>query len=511
MNFYVTDSINPQGENKRGVYLIKNSWDDWFKYRTTYSVWLSKLGEESDCGLTNIGAVKIGDIDDSKPFKTLPSEFTHLDDTFFSLGTDEAFYIELATTFSQYREEILVGLNDVALNETLYDKYRYNDVFHESLARDISFTTIERRFNRLANGNAELTNYKFSFEKKFENNSEVNLDFEVIQRQLPPTNVHCLIGRNGVGKSLLLTSMIESLINKNDEFEFYDEAEDYSSGFSNLLSINFSTFEKKKIYEDNSNGADGIIYHHIGSQMYKENESGKSELVNMTHDDLERLFVQSVTQCILRKPKRWTQCVNRLNTDPVFERIGVTQLIKNFRDSQEEEYKDQARKLFERLSSGHKIVLLSICKLVELSEEKTLLIMDEPEMHLHPPLLSSFIRSVSYLLRMVNGVAIIATHSPIVLQEIPSSCIWRLDKIGEILKAERFSFPTFGENISTLTREVFGYEVSKSGFNNILESVVAHYSESSYKEIDDNIFRNELGIEALNILRILVSKREDEK
>lgn len=68
--------------------------------------------------------------------------------------------------------------------------------------------------------------------------------------------------------------------------------------------------------------------------------------------------------------------------------------------------------MFERLSSGHKVILLTIAKLVELVEEKTLVLLDEPEEHLHPPLVSAFIRTLSDLLIYRNGVGIVATHSP---------------------------------------------------------------------------------------------------
>ncbi|WP_269781216.1 AAA family ATPase [Photobacterium carnosum] len=36
---------------------------------------------------------------------------------------------------------------------------------------------------------------------------------------------------------------------------------------------------------------------------------------------------------------------------------------------------------------------------------------DEPESHLYPPLLSAFIRDLSELFHNRNGVSIIATHS----------------------------------------------------------------------------------------------------
>ncbi len=117
--------------------------------------------------------------------------------------------------------------------------------------------------------------------------------------------------------------------------------------------------------------------------------------------------------------------------------------------------------LFRRLSSGHKIVLLTITRLVETVVERTIVLLDEPEAHLHTHLLAAFIRALSDLLIQQNGVAIIATHSPVVLQEVPKSCVWKLRRSGSVSKAERPEYETFGENVGILTREVFGLEVTK--------------------------------------------------
>src|SRR4029077_1742647 len=113
---------------------------------------------------------------------------------------------------------------------------------------------------------------------------------------------------------------------------------------------------------------------------------------------------------------------------------------------------DDATSLFLNLSTGHKIVLLTLTRLVETVEERTLILFDEPESHLHPPLLSAFIRALSDLLIDRNGVAVIATHSPVVLQEVPACCAWKLQRYGGLLEAERPEAETFGENVGVLTR-----------------------------------------------------------
>jgi hypothetical protein len=145
--------------------------------------------------------------------------------------------------------------------------------------------------------------------------------------------------------------------------------------------------------------------------------------------------------------------------------------------------------------------------LVEAVEERTLVLLDEPEAHLHPPLLSAFVRALSDLLINRNGVAIIATHSPVVLQEVPRNCAWKVRRTGQKVEAERPEIETFGENVGVLTREVFGLEVSHSGFHKMLRDAVAE--GATYDDILAR-FGRELGGEAKAILRALISARPDD-
>jgi ABC-type multidrug transport system ATPase subunit len=161
----------------------------------------------------------------------------------------------------------------------------------------------------------------------------------------------------------------------------------------------------------------------------------------------------------------------------------------------------QVRKFFRMMSSGHAIVLLTITKLVAHVNEKTLVLFDEPESHLHPPLLSALVRSLSRLLTSRNAVAILATHSPVVLQEIPKSCVWKINRVGLAANVSRPEVETFGENVGILTRETFGLEVSKSGFNRILhdEATIADSYFAALRNFDDQI-----GMEGRAILRALM-------
>ena len=192
--------------------------------------------------------------------------------------------------------------------------------------------------------------------------------------------------------------------------------------------------------------------------------------------------------------------MSMLESDPIFNEAEVEELAEaNMGDLE-----GNATQLFRRFSAGHKIVLLIITKLVEVVEERTLVLLDEPEAHLHPPLLAALVRAISDLLIDRNGVAIVATHSPVVLQEVPAKCAWKLFRAGASVGAVRPDLETFGENVGTLTRDVFGLEVSRSGFHHMLQEAVNKFS--NYEEVLD-AFRGNLGAEAKAIVRAMLATK----
>ena len=172
--------------------------------------------------------------------------------------------------------------------------------------------------------------------------------------------------------------------------------------------------------------------------------------------------------------------------------------------SEDEDPIGKAREFASGMSSGQAIVLLTITKLVETVQEKTLVLIDEPESHLHPPLLSAFTRALSDLLHNRNGVAIVATHSPVVAQEVPKSCVWVLTRHNTQRRADRPSRETFGENVGILTKEIFGLAVSESGFLAMLKKSVDE--GGTFESIMDE-YGGQVGLEAQAILRSLIASR----
>jgi len=481
---------------KLSVYLKKDNWND-FSYRTLYEVIIF----DENSNKIDLGYVKIANFGQTIEERVeLPRQFNGLDERFFSLGQSREYYENIQNLHPILKEQYLTGLRDIVFDEDLQERALEEDVTNTSLLRDTSWTSVKGQYKRILDGGVVLTKFNFEYKTvQLETEAGYKLSFNVNPESNPPTNIHVLIGRNGVGKTHLLNNMIKTLLVKNDSqgsFQFIeDEWEDESQSFSSVVSVSFSAFDPFKPYVNNNRE---LKYKYIG---LKQNTDEEIKL--KSYDELAEEFFESIKHSFhIGRADRWIKAINSLNSDPLFENMNIEEFIKENYNNEE-----KIKKIFKRLSSGHGIVLLTLTKLVETIEEKTLVFLDEPEGHLHPPLLSAFVRALSDLLLDRNAVAIIATHSPVIAQEVPKSCVWKLSRFGLEAKAERPEIETFGENIGTLTREIFGLEVSKSGFHKLLSDDIE--SGKTYDEILDK-YDNQLSFEARLLLRaLLVDNYED--
>lgn len=498
------------------VYLILTKWDDWFTYSTLFRV-IYVNGEGNKISLHT---VKIGQKGQNRS-PQLPKEFIKLGEEYFSLGGDEDYYIAInkISPKGNLREKILKGLNDIALDIDKYNEVVSLNVTTTSLMRDKTANMVKNQYHRMAEGGAWLTNYSFTYTFPQIEVSEipVEIDFEVVPEVLPPTNIHVLIGKNGVGKTTLLRNIIYAIESDNEQ-EQYGYID--TNKFANLVYVSFSAFDE---YVDLSEESIPFLYIGLFSNQ------GIMALEEMCEKFAESLF--EITRG--SKKKLWIKSIKALESDNTFEELNISswisgeyneadQDITNLKkqypqdfDEQRANYIKRILKIkfmqeivpkFKKLSSGHKVILLTIVKLIDTVEEKTLVLLDEPEEHLHPPLVSAFIRTLSELLVYRNGVGIIATHSPVIVQEVPKSCVWILRRTGNQIVADRPQGETFGENLGVLTSEIFGYEVTNSGFHKMINDAVEKHA--SYKGAI-RYFHNNLGDEGRTILRSLMYKKEN--
>lgn len=514
--FRLVDSTNSPSPGNE-VLLVTDNWNDHFIWVTQfYAVVVAADGRRFD-----IGQLKIGNSDmtqeNAVTRKLLASPFPQLTDGWFSIGQAENYYEALNNLGAEYRDWFLAALRDCARDLTLLERHKSEPVMQRSLLRDIDMDRVRNRFHRLAQGNVALTSFAFRFEFPADPLSPTDpptLNFQVRLGAQPPTNVHAIIGRNGVGKSRCFDFLARAFLGlpapdgtspgilgplSIAPLDFDQKGH----GFAGLVTVAFSPFEKYgPLVKERKDLA--VRYDYVGliresAEERPQGDDPEEEIAPLTiksQPELAADFLAGISACRSGPRRdRWAKALRALETDPLFEEAEISAIV----DDETDGWEKRARRLFRNLSSGHSIVLLIITKLVELVEEKSLVLIDEPEGHLHPPLLSAFVRALSDLLNDRNGVAIIATHSPVVLQEVPRSCTWILNRSGRSSRADRPLIETFGENVSILTHHVFGLEVVQTGFYRLVSEAVA---TGGYLAVRDQ-FGDRLGGEARGLARAL--------
>ncbi|MGW0902831.1 AAA family ATPase [Streptomyces sp. NPDC002853] len=506
MLFTVLEFRQHPTPNQDGAFLIKDSWDD-YSHVTTFDLYVRK----DDGRLLQAGFVRIAhtDMQTDPDFRAtasrMPSQFEALPEGYFSLAHQDTYYEVLNTLPAPVRRDVLTGLRDIAYRPDLIYEVQELDVFRDSLMRGSDRTELQR-LCQIAGGRQRILPYQWSYTAPVMDPDSVapTLDFRAVPGSRPSTNLHALIGRNGVGKSSLLRDLARRVA--TGEIPVSRSAD--TGALTNCVAVSFSPFDK--LYAQQPAGPTALPFTYIGLQVLDEPADASGAQVRLkTEHELGMEFVQSFFVCrIGARGQRWQKAIETLSYSASGfldeHRDRIESLI---RSDDHEHVVDTLLDIFDTLSSGHRIALLIVTRLIETVTEATLVLIDEPETHLHPPLLSALIRTLTDLLTDRNGMAVMATHSPVVLQEIPASCVYKMRRYGNILTAQRPERETYGENLGELTHEAFGLEVAATGYHATLTELVQQ--DLSYEEIVAEF--TGMGSEARALLRAMTVMRSRER
>ncbi|MGG8485103.1 AAA family ATPase [Streptomyces lividans] len=499
MRFTTVPNARESARTRPGIaWLGDDNWDD-YGFKTLFHMRCHN-GSRS----VKVGAVKIGFFGMEGGRTGLPERFEALPPDFFSLGADEDYYATLRDEFDEEtRLTILSGLRDVAYYPELFEQALSEPVMRDSLLRGTDTDTVRTQYRRIVAGGPTLSRFHIRYQQEAQSGSAppLTLELKVDPEKNPPSNIHAVIGSNGVGKTVLLHKIAHTTLNSRNRRSsswLEDRLDHRLHPFTNVVYVSFSAFDSHTPHQVNravNRVGDGVDYQYVDLKT----DDGE-EVKNYAALGAE--FARCVERCVEDHPakaRRWGDVLAKLEeTDPLFHDLEIRELAQA-------QDRPDPRRVFAGLSSGHKIVLLTLARLVQHTTERTLVLIDEPEAHLHPPLLSTFVRTLSELLRDRNGLAVIATHSPVVLQETPREAVWALRRAGDDLRVDHPEIETFGENVGVITREIFGLEVRRTGFNRLIQLLADE--GMSFEEILEE-FDDQLGAEGRALARSATRRSE---
>ena len=497
--------------------LEQDNWDD-YGYKTTFYVTLYVSADKSH----DLGRIKIIEAARTSGYTEMPRQpFTELPAGYASLGASLDYYESVYRLGSDIFEPYFRGLRDIAFDDEIKASVEDSEAYQVSLLR---FGGAERtildaaRLLRASTPPPKQPNrgFKVKFKTRASTQSKsFMIDFDFRRRGSLPNRINAMIGYNGTGKTRLLSNLAIAAsgygyLNKGDVLDkvagrFVGNA----PPFKTVIVVSYSAFdtfiipgrtEQEKEILKESGEIFGYVYCGLRERSDGDGLNDNQAYRLRTPEEIENEFLLSHNR--VRQAERlekFLEILKLLLLDPSFQRIGLTQFYTSRND-------DELRELFRGLSSGHKVVLKIVTELTAhiSGSQPTLVLIDEPETHLHPPLLAAFIKSVRACLETFDGYAIIATHSPVVLQETPASYVRVLRRAADRNWIEAPRIETFAESIGVITQEVFNLGDGLTDWHQTLKSLAQKYD---LEEIEKS-FGGKLGFAARSYI---LSIRDEDK
>lgn len=505
----VISSFSTNNKKEKGIkfYLQQDNWND-YSFQTQYQLFLS--GAYSlDGEPVSIGDVKIlkKGQESSDSHTLVVGDIDNLGPEFCSLGQSLDYYERLANIDSAVRDYIFSALNDVVIQPKLKESFANEEGWGTSVMRyiDESDDLFILPPMMISKDYQKIPSIDLSF--KFSNESlispiEFNFDSpEYSYRSKLPSRVIVLVGRNGSGKSTLLSKIsrvaFASGADRSDPvLREIGEFEPVGLGFPKIINISYSAFdsfqvpgiyihEKEQILKDMSNGQGRYIFCgirdickelDISIENFERDKRGKLTKEEILKDRQSFTNLKSIEVLLSEVEVLVDKITDLKRVDILFKVFKILSKESSFHDLLKSidfgNLSNSLSDVFSNSSTGHKFVIHSVVNIISHADKRSLVLFDEPETHLHPPLLAVLMSSIRYVLEELDAFAIVATHSPVVVQETLSrhvNIIRRRDDVTKIISPE---IQTFGENLASITSHVFSLSSEMTDFHYELDNVI---------------------------------------
>lgn len=426
--------------------LQQYTWDD-YGFKTRYKLYYYESRDE----YRNVGVVRIMKRDKHVTYQTLPSSLMSFDNEYCSLGQDLSYYKAIKTVLGLNYRGFLYAMRDAAVFSTICDEFCETIGFKQSLLRERRAEEALQNAVYILAGYPIDEPYSFLFKAKMPYSPDdfLNIKFDLgrINDDGNLNRVMAVIGNNGVGKTTLLSQLAECIVKGEDE-----RFEPTKPIFKKVISASYSIFDNFYKIEGSS-----FNYTYCGIQR----KGGEL----MSSDEIESRRMKSIKE--IGYHDRHGQLHNYLNM------LMPVELVDSLLDGLNRFDEARYLKVHKKLSSGQSMLMNLVIEILAHIRHNTLILLDEPEVHLHPKGITRIINILNEICRDFSSCCILATHSSVIVQELLSRNVIVMDKEPDGTPVVRpMRVESLGENLTTITEDVFGRSEAAPYYKKMVERLV---------------------------------------
>lgn len=444
LTFLVRTRGQPAAKAPRPAFVLTtDNWDDFGHKVQFHLVYLDAKGTE-----TRVGTLKILHRTSaiSEPIVAasttrLPGTFSALSEEFISLGQDDDYYKSLHTLFGDRAGKVLDALRDIALRPALAADFEPTSAFRNAMMRE-NGAHRSRRFGRAwASGEEVKEKLSFRYAGAIDGaDAPVDVTIAFNGKDRVPGRIVGIIGRNAVGKTRFLASLGADLaqISRSSAERLAEREERFPDGrplFTRIIAISYSAFDRFKRPPPDASSS----YVYCGIRSDKGGLS-RTSLIETYRRNQARIRERGLQA-------DWTGHMRTILGD-LSESLTANLQAEIAKAATDE-------KALSLLSSGQSILAHFVTALLAWIQPNTLVLFDEPETHLHPNAVASLFLVLSDILASFDSYAVVATHSPVVIQEVPAKRVLVFQRDENVTTAKPLMLESFGESVTELTRHVF--------------------------------------------------------